>query len=182
MAHVSKQSLQNQLDNAVLGDAGQRRTGRAANASLIDSLYTIETAAGLTVSESGIVNLQTIQPAKSYIEEITVVTTAEASLDESDLGFKVGTSEGGEQIIAMSGATTASLGDSVTAVTEGTGSSTTTLLTTALGGTATPTMVQHSVYTSTERTIHTQISCSTVTKLFDTNTGEFTVAVKYVKL
>ena len=182
MAHVSKQSLQNQLDNAVLGDAGQRRTGRAANASLVDSLYTIETAAGLTVSESGIVNLQTIQPAKSYIEEITVVATVEASLEASDLGFKVGTSAGGEQIIAMSGASTASLGDTVTAVTEGTGSSTTTLVTTALGGFATPTLVQHSTYTSTERTIHTQISCSTAGQTFDADTGEFTVAVKYVKL
>lgn len=179
MAHITKKSLQAQLDNQILGNSVTKRTGKAANASLVDSLYTTEIASGLTISESGVVTLQTTQPANSYIEDIAVVCTANAAFDSAELGIRVGTAEGGAQIVNVDYSSSLEPGSS-DATTAGIGTSTVAKTQVALQGNKALDLVAGQAYSATERVIYTQVSAST--GAFTTNTGEFTAAVTYVKL
>lgn len=179
MAHVTKKSLQNELNNQIVGNSVTKRTGRAANANLVDSLYTTEIATGLTISESGVVTLETTQPANSFIEDIAVVCTANAAFDSAALGVRVGTTSGGAQIVNVDYSSSLEPGSS-TATTAGIGTSTVAKNQVALQGNKALDLVAGQAYSATERVIYTQVSASTGG--FTNNSGEFTVAVKYVKL
>lgn len=184
MAKQTIQQLKTGIRNSNPGrGAGQRNTYKSALENVIDSTNNIEAVTGLTVSESGVVTIELTQPAKSFLEEVTVICTAEASLGSAgDLGFRLGTTLGGAQIITGDDANTASIHASAATFGIGTGSSTNSTLATALDGNATlETFTVNTPYSATERTLYAQVSASGG-KLFDDNVGEFAVSIKYIKL
>ena len=177
MAHVSKNALLGTLNNTINASANLKTATKNAYQDLTDSLYQVEVAHATTVSESGVVNLSTVQPANSFLEDVIVICTSNAAFDSAELGVRVGTALGGTQILNS----TASLEPgSSTATTAGVGTSIHDKIRASLEGNATITLTAGQVYTATERTIHTQVSASTGG--FTDNNGEFTVAMKYIQL
>ena len=162
--------------------AGQRRGYKSSLEHIVDSTHTIDAITGLTVSESGVVTIEFLQPEKSLIEEVTVVCTAEASLDGAALlGFRLGTTLGGEDIITGDDANTGSIHASSATFGAGTGSSTNSSLTTALDGNANiEPITVNTPFSSAGRSLYAQVSASA--NKFDDNVGEFAVSIKYIKL
>ena len=181
MAHLSEAKLLDTLNNVAQGNARTRQAIKNANTDLVDSLYQTEIGKGTTTSGSHLVNIEVIQPANTVIEQITVVTSKNTNkrLATGTTGFSVGTSEGGGQIVA--GVLNAIPTDAVE-MAPGSGSSTATELATALAGPAPLVLVPSSGYTSAARTLYGQVSHSLEASTFDDNNGEFTMAVKFIKL
>ena len=180
MAKTEKNQLSAQIKRANPGPDKRRRDGyNDAMSNFVDSVYTVAANTGLTVSASGEVSIELTQPAKSYIEDVTVICTSGASIGASaTVGFKLGTVASGEQVLAE---TAASIHAATTTVGAGTGSSTIAAISTSLDANASlGAIVLNSPFTSTERTLYATVATST--DAFDTNTGEFGVAVKYVQL
>ena len=147
--------------------------------NLVDSLYSQEMVAANTTSGSGLVNLPLVQPENSFIEDIIVICTADASFDAGLIGLRAGTTVGGVDIIA---ADDNAITGSTTAMLAGIGTSIHSKIQASLSGQAALTLVANSVYSTTERTIHVQVSHSVDGGGFDTNTGQYTGILKYVKL
>ena len=162
--------------------ASQRRTFYGSFVNVLDSTFDTATGTGLTVSESGVVTIEIDQPAKSILEEVTVVCTSEASIGSAAaLGFRVGTTAGGQDIITGGEANTASIHAATTTIGAGTGSSTLRDIQASLDGASVlEPITVNTPFSSTQRTLYAQISCST--DAFDDNVGEFAVAVKYIRL
>jgi len=179
MAKVTNSQLKTQLKKNLVESKYQSYVDTANSSldNLVDSVYQISTKTVLTTSGSGVVNIPITQPANSIIEDVIVTCTEATSHDTAVVGFKMGTAEGGNQIVTDVVNAIAGSGTSVAA---GKGTSTVAKLATALGGGAAITLTADSGYTSSGRTLHAQVSSSTGG--FDTNTGEFTVALKYISL
>lgn len=178
MAKVTKNTLLENINNSNPGNsAGKRQGYYNTMENLVDSVSTTEAVSGLTVSESANVTIPLLQPPGTIIEDIVVVCTSDASYDSALLGFRAGTTEGGVDIVA---GTSNSFSSTATSLAAGKGISTVTKLRTALGGNADITTVANSGYTSTPRILYAQVSQSA--GAFDTNTGEFTAVLKYIKL
>ena len=178
MAHLKKKKLDSDFSSTLLGGVQYKETATPIYNNLVDSLYSTEVVSENTVSESHEVTLQVIQPANSIIEDVVVVCTSDASLDSGVIGLKVGT--GGtdsEQIVAANN--TALLGSAGTSLDAGKGTSTVDTFRTALGGGALIALVADSPFTDSERTVTATVSASAD---FDTDTGEFTLALKYLQL
>lgn len=176
MAHISSNTLKDTLKKTINAGADRKRAAESAFDNLVDSLYQVETAHANTTSGSGVVNLSVTQPANSYIEDIAVVCTSNAAFDTAHIGTRVGTTQGGTQILNVSHSITGS----TTATTVGTGTSTVAKTQLALQGNAVLDITAGQAYTATARTIHTQVSASDGG--FKNNNGEFTVAVSYIQL
>jgi hypothetical protein len=178
MSHVTKNTLKTQLNNTAQGGANQRKAIKNAYNSLVDSLYQVETAHGNTVSESVTVNLSTIQPANSFLEDVIVICTSDASFGSSTLGTLVGTTQNGNDIVGASFSASLEPASS-TATTAGVGTSIHPKITTTLEGNSAITLTAGEAYTATERTIYTTVTASGG---FNDADGEFTVAMKYIQL
>ena len=178
MSHITKNALKDDLSRTIRANADAATAIKSTYNNLVDSLYQVEVGHTNTTSGSNLVDMAITQPANSIIEEVTVVCTSAAAYDTAQLGLTVGT--GGslsEEIIA---ATTNSIATNAGALALGKGFSTTNASRTAFGGGADASLVVDSPYTSTSRTITATVSGSTGG--FKNNTGEFTLAVKYIQL
>ena len=186
MATTSKAQLHSLIKGSNPGPDKRRRDGyMTAMSHLLDTAQTqTPSPIGTTTSGSGVVNLQLVQPANTILEDIVVLCTTAASLAQvddtaaGDVGFKAGTTEGGTDIMAGVGNAITGSGN---AVKVGQGSSIHAKVQTSLEGDGALTLAAGSGYTSTERTVHCQVSCSIDTR-FDTDTGAFRVIGKYYNL
>ena len=175
---IPQKSLLSQLDNAILGGASVKGAIRPVNSNLVGSLM-CSTYSNVvnTTSGSGVVNIPIVQPANTVIEDIIPICTTGTSHDSATIGFKVGTAEGGAQVVA---AVTNAIAGSGTSVTVGQGTSANTAVRTSIQGGADIVITPGAGYSVTERTIYAQVSGSTGG--FDTNTGAFRVIAKYYNL
>lgn len=179
MANTPKKELFSLIKGANPGPDKRRRDGYLnAMSSLLDTAQTsTPSPIATTTSASGVVNIELVQPANTILEDIIVLCTAASSHDTATIGFRAGTAVGGEQVVAGVANAVAGSGTS-TAI--GQGTSIHSKVATSLQGGAAITLVAGAGYTSTERTIHCQISAST--GAFDTDTGAFRVIGKYYNL
>lgn len=186
MAHVSKTELVNELQRTLNTNAARRNEANAAFINLVDTEVTtnkppihFETT---TTSGSRVLNLEVTQPANTIITGIDVICTAAASIQASGtVGIRVGTADGGEQLIttddnAFNAASTGVVKGQICSThghiaTMGSGSQLTLTPMTAVGVLA--------GMTTTERTIHVQVSAS---KEFGTNTGAFKPVITFERL
>jgi len=175
---IAKKSLLSQLDNIILGGAQVKNSIRPVNSNLVGSLM-CSTYSNVvnTTSGSGVVNIPIVQPANTVIEDIIPICTTGTSHDTATIGFKVGTAEGGAQVVA---AVNNAITGSGTSVAAGVGTSIHTKVQTSMGGGAALTIAPGAGYSSTERTIYAQVSGSTGG--FDTDAGAFRVIAKYYNL
>jgi hypothetical protein len=181
MANTPKKELYSVIKGANPGSDKRRRDGYLnAMSNLLDTAQTsTPSPITTTVSESGVVNIELVQPANTVLEDIIILCTAASSHDTATIGFRAGTAVGGEQVVA--GVATAVAGPDVgTSTTVGQGTSIHSKIATALQGGAPIIIVAGAAYTATERTIHCQVSAST--GAFDTNTGAFRAIGKYYNL
>ena len=184
MSHVTKNALKVDLGRTIHSNAKGGDQIRTTYDNLIDSLYQVEVGHASTTSGSGVVNISTVQPANSFIEDVVIICTSAVNFDAASLGARIGTAVGGTQILgnaansdknfdclepAASEATTAGVGTSIHDK-----------IRTSLAGNGTIILTAGQVYTATERTIHTQVSMSTGG--FDNDFGEFTAALRFVQL
>jgi hypothetical protein len=156
---IAQKSLLSQLDNAILGGASVKGAIRPVNSNLVGSLM-CSTYSNVvnTTSGSGVVNIPIVQPANTVIEDIIPICTSDTGHDSATLGFKVGTAEGGTQIVAAVTNAISGLGTSVTA---GQGASIHSKITTSLQGSGSLTITPGEGYSAYERTIYAQVSGST---------------------
>jgi hypothetical protein len=175
---IAKKSLLSQLDNIILGGAQVKNSIRPVNSNLVGSLM-CSTYSNVvnTTSGSGVVNIPIVQPANTVIEDIIPICTTGTSHDTATIGFKVGTAEGGAQVVA---AVNNAITGSGTSVAAGVGTSIHTKVQTSMGGGAALTIAPGAGYSATERTIYAQVSGSTGG--FDTDAGAFRVIAKYYNL
>ena len=175
---TSKKSLQSTLNATINGGANYKKTVKTAQADLLNTVM-CSTYSDIvnTVSESGVVNIPITQPANTVIEDIIPICTTGTSHDTALIGFKVGTAEGGTQIVD---AVTDAIAGSGTSVAAGQGTSIHVKIQTSMQGDAPLIIVPGAGYTATDRTIYCQVSAST--GAFDTNTGAFRVIAKYYNL
>ena len=174
-----KKSLQSTLNATVNGGATYKTSAQSAQSDLLDTVM-CSTYSNIvnTVSESGVVNIPITQPANTVIEDIIPICTADTSHDSATIGFKVGTAEGGAQVVAA--VEDAILAPAGTAVTAGAGTSIHAKVQTTMGGGAPLIITPGAGYSATERTIYAQVSASAGG--FDTDTGAFRVIAKYYNL
>jgi hypothetical protein len=113
---IAQKSLLSQLDNAILGGASVKGAIRPVNSNLVGSLM-CSTYSNVvnTTSGSGVVNIPIVQPANTVIEDIIPICTSGTSHDSATIGFKVGTAEGGAEVVAAVANAIAGSGTSVTA-------------------------------------------------------------------
>ena len=175
---TSKKALQSTLNDTLKGDANYKKSVKTAQSNLLDTVM-CSTYSDIvnTVSESGVVNIPITQPANTVIEDIIPICTADTSHESATIGFKVGTAEGGAQVVE---AVTNAITGSGTLVAAGVGTSIHTKIRTSMDGGADLTIVKGAGYSATERTIYAQVSASA--GAFDTDTGAFRVIAKYYNL
>ena len=177
---IAQKSLLSQLDNAILGGASVKGAIRPVNSNLVGSLM-CSTYSNVvnTTSGSGVVNIPIVQPANTVIEDIIPICTVGASHDDGDVGFKVGLSEGTDDVVS---AVVNAIQNDSTSTAAGQGTSIHQKITTSMGGGAPLIITQQAGYTSTERTINAQVSASAGPSYFKDNDGAFRVIIKYYNL
>ena len=175
---IAQKSLLSQLDNAILGGASVKGAIRPVNSNLVGSLM-CSTYSNVvnTISGSGVVNIPIVQPANTVIEDIIPICTTGASHDNAFIGFKVGISEGTDDVVA---AVDNAISDEATSTAAGQGSSIHGKVATSMGGGSALLITQQAGYTPTERTINAQVSGSTGG--FTNSDGAFRVIIKYYNL
>ena len=184
MATVTKKSLKEALDRTVKGAEPFSTVKKDAFQTLVDTAMS-STYSKLTntVSASGVVNIELIQPANTAIEDIVPIVTSTLTLEEATVGFRVSSgSYGLQDVVAKVDNAIAAAGTEVAA---GVGTSIHTKINTSLGGGGALTITPGAGYTATERTLYCQVSCSNAGVAgqgFKTNTGEFRVVAKYYNL
>ena len=177
MSHITKNALKDDLSRTIRANADAATAIKSTYTDLVDSLYQVEVAHANTTSGSNVVNLSTVQPANSFLEDVIVICTSTANFDTAGLGVRIGTSVGDGTIEDLRLALEP---ESSTEITAGVGTSIHQKIQQSLQGNAQLVLTAGQVYTTTERTIHTQVSASTGG--FEDNAGEFTVAMRYVQL
>ena len=175
---TSKKALQSTLNATINGGANYKKSVKTAQSNLLDTVM-CSTYSNIvnTVSESGVVNIPITQPANTVIEDIIPICTADTSHESATIGFKVGTAEGGAQVVA---AVTNAITGSGTSVAAGVGTSIHAKIQTSMDGGAPLIIAKGAGYSATERTIYAQVSASA--GVFDTDTGAFRVIAKYYNL
>ena len=131
-------------------------------------------ASGVTVNstagDSGAIGEFT-QPANTVITNISIVCITAPVIGTGDIGFEVGTSSSGAQLVAaitdqiLDGGTTVVVGNVVNL----------TLVAQTESGTTAPASVQ---YTSSERTVY----CNITNTVDSTTAGSFTFIIEYVPI
>ncbi len=194
MAHVSKLKLQEALNKSINASAQHKKSLKAAYADLVDSTAhkTIPhpDISLLTTSGSGVVTMEVIQPANSVITEIMVLCTADTSAPAAQqVGLRIGTTTGGQEILDRSGddaMTSASFGNAITVIKKGQGVSTHSKFATQFSGSTLTLEPQTATTTpllaTAERSIYVQVSASAASAVngrFDTNTGAFKPIVHF---
>ena len=111
------------------------------------------------------------QPANTIITDIKILCASAPTIPTGDIGYEVGTTSSGAQIVA---AVTDEILDGGTTVVEH-NVTTTTLVTQTQSGTTAPASVQ---YTSAERTIF----CNITNTVDATTAGSFTFIIEYVQI
>ena len=111
------------------------------------------------------------QPANTIITDIKIWCVTAPVIGTGDIGYEVGTSSSGAQIVA---AVTDEILDGGTTVVQN-NVTTTTLVTQTQSGTTAPASVQH---TSAERTIY----CNITNTVDATTAGSFTFIIEYVQV
>ena len=198
MAHVSKKKLKEVLDSTINAPSNRKAAIISAYTDLVDTTLVRHIPhpdiSLLTVSESNVVNMEVVQPANTVITEVMVLCTSEAvTHGTADIGLRIGTAVGGQQILDRSSTdvhTSGSFGVGITTVKQGQGCSTHAKFATQLSGstlTLEPqTATTHPLLATSERTIHLQISSSGRSTAkngeFTTNTGAFKPIVHFEKL
>mgnify|MGYP003110516210 CR=1 FL=1 len=179
MATTSKKELFNTIKSSNPGPDTRRRQGyTSAMSTLLDTVQTSTPSPIVnTVSGSGVVNLELVQPANTVLEDIIVLCTSATSHQTATIGFKAGTSVGGEQVVA---AVMNAIAGSGTSTTVGQGTSIHSKVTTALQGGGAITLVAGAGYTSAERTIHCQVTASALG--FNNDDGAFRAIGKYYNM
>lgn len=195
MAHVSKLKLQEALNKSINASAQHKKSLKAAYADLVDSTAhkTIPhpDISLLTTSGSGVVTMEVVQPANSVITEIMVLCTADTSAPAAQqVGLRIGTTEGGQEILEKSGPNdamaSASFGNAITVIKKGQGVSTHSKFATQFSGSVLTLEPQTDTTTpllaTAERNIYVQVSASAASAVngrFDTNTGAFKPIVHF---
>jgi len=177
MSHVTKNALKDDLNRTIQATSNAGTSIKTTYDNLVDSLYQVEVGHANTTSGSGVVNLSTVQPANTFLEDVIVICTSGVGFDAASLGVRIGTSVGGGTIENLYNALEPASSEAITA---GIGTSIHGKIQASLAGQAALTLEPGTVYSATQRTIHTQVSASTGG--FDDNNGEFTVAMRYVQL
>ena len=176
MAHITNLNLKDELKNSLKGDANYKRAAQATNIDLVDSVYSTEVASLTFTSGSGTQNFPSLRvPANSIIREYGILVTSQSGRDSSTIGFRIGTTSGGTDLVTTS---TNGLQAAATSIGAGTGSFTITTLTTAANGAGSITITPGSVYRSANTDIFVQISASAGGFI----TGEAIAYVSYKKL
>jgi len=131
-------------------------------------------ASGVTVNssagDSGAIGEFT-QPANTILTKISIVCITAPVIGTGDIGFEVGTSSSGAQLVAaitdqiLDGGTTVVVGNVVNL----------TLVAQTESGTTAPASVQ---YTSSERTVY----CNITNTVDSTTAGSFTFVIEYVPI
>jgi hypothetical protein len=123
-----------------------------------------------TAGDSGAIGEFT-QPANTIITKISIVCITAPVIGTGDIGFEVGTSSSGAQLVAaitdqiLDGGTTVVVGNVVNL----------TLVAQTESGTTAPASVQ---YTSSERTVY----CNITNTVDSTTAGSFTFIIEYVPI
>jgi hypothetical protein len=123
-----------------------------------------------TAGDSGAIGEFT-QPANTIITDISIVCITAPVIGTGDIGFEVGTSSSGAQLVAaitdqiLDGGTTVVVGNVVNL----------TLVAQTESGTTAPASVQ---YTSSERTVY----CNITNTVDSTTAGSFTFIIEYVPI
>ncbi len=184
MALTPKTNLKNNLNHIAVGDAAFKEVIKDSNTNLLDAVMcSTYSEIATSTSASGIVNIPFVQPANTILEDIVPICTTGVGHETSTVGFRVGTTVGGVDVIAAgSGDEFAAEGTSVAAG-QGTSAQAHTQL--SLQGGRKTVIVPGAGYTTTERTLHAQVSCSiagTAGQGFKTDTGAFRVIAKYYNI
>ncbi len=95
-----------------------------------------------------------VQPAKSQLVGVDCIVTTALAAASGNFGLRIGTAAGGAQTMVLDAD---SLVASATALAAGKGSSTDTVLTTAMGGQAALVAVPDAGYTATERKLYPEV-------------------------
>ena len=172
MSHVTKNALKDDLNRTIQATSNAGTSIKNTYNNLVDSLYQVEVAHANTTSGSGVVNLSTVQPANTFLEDVIVICTSAVGFDAAALGVRIGTSVGDGTIENLPLALEPGSSETIAA---GVGTSIHSKIQDSLGGNAPLILTAGTVYSATQRTIHTQVSASTGG--FDDNDGEFTVAI-----
>ena len=185
MAVETKNSLVETLNRVIKGDNELRLARELANKSIVDTLQCSTYSDIVTsTSASGVVNIPFVQPANTVIEDIIPICTVGVGHETATVGFRVGTTVGGVDVIAAG--TGDEFAGSGTSVAAGQGTSAQAHTQLSLQGGRKTVIVPGAGYTTTERTLHAQVSCSVTTpgagKGFKTDTGAFRVIAKYYNI
>ena len=186
MAHVSKTELVNELKRTINTNASRKGSFEEGYINLVDTAvvtnHPVITFDGLTTSGSKDLNLEVIQPANTILTGIDVLCGADTDLGGTGtIGVKVGTAVGGTELAAVSHIAFNGAGG---VVKKGQMCSTVAKTATAQSGseltlTAMTSAGVAATMTTTERTIHVQISAS---RAFNTNTGAFKPVITFERL
>jgi len=176
MAHITNLSLKDELKDTLNGDANYKRAAQAANIDLVDSVYNTEVTSLTFTSGSGTQTFPALAvPANSIIREYGIIITSQSGRDTSTLGFKIGTTAGGTDLVTTS---TNGLQGSATSIGAGTGSFTVAALTTASNGAGSIIITPGTIYRPANTEIYVQISASTG----NFTSGQASAYVSYKKL
>ena len=187
MAHLSKKQLKIELDRTINAPANRKKEIKKAYEDLIDTAIhrtpPEPDVSFLTTSGSGVVNIPIVQPANTVLTDCVVLCTADAELGAAALvGLRIGTAIGGTQIANQNNAFNKG-GAALTTIAAGKGTSIHAKIAASLSGSDFTFEAYPAVYTTTERTLHVQISGSTGdTDTFDTNTGAFKPILHFERL
>jgi len=181
----TKKSLKATLDNVVKGDNELRLAREAANQTLLDTIQCSTYSEIVnSVSASGVVNIPFVQPANTVLEDIIPICTVGVGHETATVGFRVGTTAfGGVEVIAAG--TGDEFAGSGTSVAAGQGTSAQAHTRLSLQGGRNTVIVAGAGYTSTERTLYAQVSCSiagVAGQGFKASTGAFRVIAQYYNL
>jgi hypothetical protein len=174
----NSKDLLTSLNRGIAAGATRKSALETTNSVLISTVMcSTYSPAVYTTSGSNVVNIPILQPANTVIEDIIPICTLDTGHNTATIGFKVGTAEGGTQIVA---AVTNAIAGSGTSVTAGQGTSIHSKITTSLQGGAALTITPGAGYSDSERTIYAQVSGSTGG--FTDSNGAFKVIAKYYNL
>ena len=98
MSHVTKNALKDDLNRTIQATSNAGTSIKTTYDNLVDSLYQVEVGHANTTSGSGVVNLSTVQPANTFLEDVIVICTSGVGFDAASLGVRIGTSVGGGTI------------------------------------------------------------------------------------
>jgi len=185
MAVETKNSLVETLNRVIKGDNELRLARELANKSIVDTLQCSTYSDIVTsTSASGVVNIPFVQPANTVIEDIIPICTVGVGHETATVGFRVGsTAFGGTEVIAAG--TGDEFAGSGTSLAAGQGTSAQAHTQLSLQGGRKTVVVPGAGYTSTERTLYAQVSCSiagTAGQGFKADTGAFRVIAQYYNL